>query len=82
MRLGRLRSDARTGLTFAAVALCLTLAACGRGGRDAPGDKDLRAVLGTVPKDIDVIYASLWAPDAALMPPPTAHAMSRRVVVS
>jgi branched-chain amino acid transport system substrate-binding protein len=24
-------------------------------------------VLGTVPKDIDVIYASLWAPDAALM---------------
>jgi branched-chain amino acid transport system substrate-binding protein len=31
------------------------------------GDKDLRAVLGTVPKDIDVIYASLWAPDAALM---------------
>ena len=31
------------------------------------GDKDFRAVLGTVPKDVDVIYASLWAPDAALM---------------
>ncbi|MGH6814910.1 MAG: branched-chain amino acid ABC transporter substrate-binding protein [Hyphomicrobiaceae bacterium] len=31
------------------------------------GDKDFRAILGTVPKDIDVIYASLWAPDAALM---------------
>ena len=31
------------------------------------GDKDFRAVLGTVPKDIDAIYASLWAPDAALM---------------
>ncbi|MCK6451052.1 MAG: branched-chain amino acid ABC transporter substrate-binding protein [Alphaproteobacteria bacterium] len=31
------------------------------------GDKDFRAVLGTVPKDINAIYASLWAPDAALM---------------
>lgn len=31
------------------------------------GDKDLRAILGTVPKDIDIIYASLWAPEAALM---------------
>ena len=31
------------------------------------GDKDFRAVLGTVPKDVDAIYASLWAPDAALM---------------
>lgn len=31
------------------------------------GDKDFRSVLGTVPKDVDAIYASLWAPDAALM---------------
>jgi branched-chain amino acid transport system substrate-binding protein len=31
------------------------------------GDKDFRAILGTVPKDVDVIYASLWAPDAALV---------------
>src|SRR5262245_26506189 len=31
------------------------------------GDKDFRAVLGTVPKDVNAIYASLWAPDAALM---------------
>jgi branched-chain amino acid transport system substrate-binding protein len=31
------------------------------------GDKDFRAILGTVPKDIDLIYASLWAPDAALL---------------
>jgi branched-chain amino acid transport system substrate-binding protein len=31
------------------------------------GDKDFRAILGTVPKDVDAIYASLWAPDAALM---------------
>src|SRR5262245_8591607 len=31
------------------------------------GDKDFRAILGTVPKDINVIYASLWAPDAALL---------------
>ena len=31
------------------------------------GDKDFRAILGTVPKDTDAIYASLWAPDAALM---------------
>ena len=31
------------------------------------GDKDFRAVLGTVPKDVDAIYASVWAPDAALM---------------
>src|SRR5260370_10407912 len=31
------------------------------------GDKDFRAVLGTMPKDTDAIYASLWAPDAALI---------------
>jgi branched-chain amino acid transport system substrate-binding protein len=31
------------------------------------GDKDFRAILGTLPKDIDIIYASIWAPDAALM---------------
>src|SRR5262245_4758231 len=31
------------------------------------GDKDFRAVLGTMPKDINVLYASLWAPDAALI---------------
>jgi branched-chain amino acid transport system substrate-binding protein len=31
------------------------------------GDKDFRAILATVPKDVNVIYASLWAPDAALM---------------
>jgi branched-chain amino acid transport system substrate-binding protein len=31
------------------------------------GDKDFRAVLGTLPKDTDLIYASLWAPDAALI---------------
>ena len=31
------------------------------------GDKDFRAILGTVPKDVDLIYASLWAPDAALL---------------
>jgi len=31
------------------------------------GDKDFRAVLGTVPKDVSAIYASLWAPEAALM---------------
>jgi len=31
------------------------------------GDKDFRSVLGTIPKDIDLIYASLWAPDAALI---------------
>ncbi len=31
------------------------------------GDKDFRAVLGTVPKDVDVIYAPIWAPDAALI---------------
>jgi branched-chain amino acid transport system substrate-binding protein len=31
------------------------------------GDKDFRSVLGTVPKDVDVIYASLWAPEAALL---------------
>ena len=31
------------------------------------GDKDFRAILGTVPKDVDVIYASLWAPEAALI---------------
>ncbi|MBV8650221.1 MAG: branched-chain amino acid ABC transporter substrate-binding protein [Alphaproteobacteria bacterium] len=31
------------------------------------GDKDFRAILGTLPKDVDIIYASLWAPDAALI---------------
>ena len=31
------------------------------------GDKDFRAILGTLPKDIDLIYASLLAPDAALI---------------
>jgi ABC-type branched-subunit amino acid transport system substrate-binding protein len=31
------------------------------------GDKDFRAILGTVPRDIDLIVASLWAPDAALI---------------
>jgi branched-chain amino acid transport system substrate-binding protein len=31
------------------------------------GDKDFRAVLGTMPKDIDGIYAGVWAPDAALI---------------
>lgn len=31
------------------------------------GDKDFRAILGTVPKDIDVVFSTLWAPDAALL---------------
>jgi branched-chain amino acid transport system substrate-binding protein len=31
------------------------------------GDRDFRAILGTIPKDVNVIYASLWAPEAALM---------------
>jgi branched-chain amino acid transport system substrate-binding protein len=31
------------------------------------GDKDFRAILGTVPKDVNAIYASLWAPEAALL---------------
>jgi len=31
------------------------------------GDKDFRAVLGTVPKDVDIIFGGLWAPDAALI---------------
>jgi branched-chain amino acid transport system substrate-binding protein len=31
------------------------------------GDKDFRAILGTVPKDVDLIVASLWAPEAALI---------------
>jgi len=31
------------------------------------GDKDFRAILGTIPKDTNVIYASLWAPEAALL---------------
>jgi len=31
------------------------------------GDKDFRAILGTIPKDVDVIGASLWAPEAALI---------------
>lgn len=31
------------------------------------GDKDFRAILGTIPKDVSGIYASLWAPEAALI---------------
>jgi branched-chain amino acid transport system substrate-binding protein len=31
------------------------------------GDKDFRAVLGTVPKDVDIIVPVIWAPDAALI---------------
>jgi branched-chain amino acid transport system substrate-binding protein len=31
------------------------------------GDRDFRAILGTVPKDVDLILASLWAPEAALI---------------
>jgi branched-chain amino acid transport system substrate-binding protein len=31
------------------------------------GDKDFRAILSTVPKDVDLIFATLWAPDAALL---------------
>jgi branched-chain amino acid transport system substrate-binding protein len=31
------------------------------------GDKDFRPILGTIPKDVDAIYASLWASDAALL---------------
>jgi branched-chain amino acid transport system substrate-binding protein len=31
------------------------------------GDKDFRMILGTIPKDVDAIYAPVWAPDAALM---------------
>src|SRR2546428_828390 len=31
------------------------------------GDKDFRAVLGTIPKDIDLLVPVLWAPDAALI---------------
>jgi branched-chain amino acid transport system substrate-binding protein len=31
------------------------------------GDKDFRAVLGTIPKNVDGIYAGLWAPEAALI---------------
>jgi branched-chain amino acid transport system substrate-binding protein len=31
------------------------------------GDKDFRPILGTIPKDVDAIYASIWASDAALM---------------
>jgi branched-chain amino acid transport system substrate-binding protein len=31
------------------------------------GDKDFRAVLGTIPKDINVVVPVLWAPDAALI---------------
>ena len=40
MRFGRpRRSDARTGLAPPALALCLLLAACGRGGDDAPAER-------------------------------------------
>jgi branched-chain amino acid transport system substrate-binding protein len=31
------------------------------------GDKDFRAILGTLPKDVNLIVPSLWAPEAALM---------------
>lgn len=31
------------------------------------GDKDFRAVLGTLPKNTDLVLASLWAPEAALI---------------
>ncbi len=31
------------------------------------GDKDFRPILGTIPKDVDAIYGSIWAPDAALL---------------
>ena len=31
------------------------------------GDKDFRSILGTIPKDVDGIYAGIWAPDAALI---------------
>jgi branched-chain amino acid transport system substrate-binding protein len=31
------------------------------------GDKDFRAILGTVPKDVNLIVPSLWAPEAALI---------------
>jgi branched-chain amino acid transport system substrate-binding protein len=31
------------------------------------GDKDFRSVLGTVPKDVNAIYASLWSPEASLI---------------
>jgi len=31
------------------------------------GDKDFRPILGTIPKDVDGIYAGIWAPDAALI---------------
>jgi branched-chain amino acid transport system substrate-binding protein len=31
------------------------------------GDKDFRAILGTMPKDVNGIYASLWSAEAALI---------------
>jgi len=31
------------------------------------GDKDFRSILGTVPKDVDLIVPSLWAPETALI---------------
>jgi branched-chain amino acid transport system substrate-binding protein len=31
------------------------------------GDKDFRSILGTMPKDVNGIYASLWSPEAALI---------------
>jgi branched-chain amino acid transport system substrate-binding protein len=31
------------------------------------GDKDFRAILGTVPKDVDLVVPSVWAPEAALI---------------
>ncbi len=31
------------------------------------GDKEFRNILGTIPKDVDGIYAAIWAPEAALI---------------
>ncbi|HEY7761255.1 MAG TPA: branched-chain amino acid ABC transporter substrate-binding protein [Burkholderiales bacterium] len=31
------------------------------------GDKDFRAILGTLPKDVNLLVPSLWAPEAALI---------------
>jgi branched-chain amino acid transport system substrate-binding protein len=31
------------------------------------GDKDFRSILGTMPKDVNGIYAGLWSPEAALI---------------
>ena len=42
------------------------------------GDKDFRAILGTVPKDVQLILASVWAPEAALIAKQLARRGSRR----